>query len=241
MASSLGLATAGALAGALAPNGGELGLAPAPSVAEGISKYALPATAAFAVWGAGLGVAQWVVLRGRIRNAAWWAPATIVGWGLAGATIGTMTGGLGGELTTGGAYDAGGLGVFVSVLISILALGLIPPTSQWLILRPDAPTWGSFSVRFVIGLAIGGASGWVAATALGLTLPSGPAWVIVGGMVGAATGATAARPVLVQSRAPSEGRRRAIDIGRVAWGRGRSGHRQAEPKPTEVHEHRPSA
>lgn len=89
---------------------------------EGISNYALPATAAFAVWGAGLGVAQWVVLRGRLRNAAWWAPATIVGWGLAGATIGTTTGGLGGELSSGGAYDAGGLGVAVSLVISILAL-----------------------------------------------------------------------------------------------------------------------
>ncbi len=196
LASALGLAISGALAGSLAPNGGELGLTPAPSVAEGISNYALPAAAAFAVWGAGLGVAQWAVLRGRLRSAAWWAPATIVGWGLAGATIGTMTGGLGGELSTGGAYDAGGLGVSVSVLISILALGLIPPTSQWLILRPDAPTWGSFSIRFVIGLAIGGMSGWVAATAIGLTLPSGPAWITVGAMVGAVTGATTARPVL---------------------------------------------
>jgi hypothetical protein len=95
-----------------------------------------------------------------------------------------------------GCYDAGGLGVSVSVLVSILALGLIPATSQWWILRPNAPTWASFSVRFVVGLAIGGTAGWVAATALGLTLPSGPAWIVVGAVVGAATGATTARPVL---------------------------------------------
>ncbi|HEX6580483.1 MAG TPA: hypothetical protein VF195_06400 [Actinomycetota bacterium] len=90
-----------------------------------------------------------------------------------------MTGGLGGELNMGG-YDAGGLGVSVSVVVSILALGLIPATSQWLILRPNPPTWTSFSIRFVIGLAIGGASGWLAATGLGLTLPSGAAWIADG-------------------------------------------------------------
>jgi hypothetical protein len=196
LASTFGLAIAGALAGSLAPNGGELGLTPTPSVSEGISNYALPprqrSPYGVPVWG----VAQWVVLRGRLRNAAWWAPATIVGWGLAGATIGTTTGGLGGELSSGGAYDAGGLGVAVSLVISILALALIPPASQWLILRPNAPTWASFSIRFVIGLAIGGASGCLTATVLGLTLPSGPAWIVAGAMIGAATGAATARPVL---------------------------------------------
>ena len=49
IASCLGLGASGALAGALAPNGGEFGLAAAPSIAAGIRSYGPRATAAFAI------------------------------------------------------------------------------------------------------------------------------------------------------------------------------------------------
>src|SRR5262245_49051664 len=66
VASCLGLGASGAIAGGLAPNGGEFGLAGAPSVAAGIRNYGPRGLLAFAVWGAGLGLAQWVVVRNRI-------------------------------------------------------------------------------------------------------------------------------------------------------------------------------
>ena len=77
VASCLGLGASGALAGALAPNGGEFGLAAAPSLAAGIRNYGPRAVVAFAVWGAGLGFAQWTVVRNRIPGSGLWASMTI--------------------------------------------------------------------------------------------------------------------------------------------------------------------
>lgn len=193
-ASGLGLAISGAFAGALAPNGGEFGIESAHSVAAGIRNFGLPAALAFAVWGAGLGVSQWAVVHGRLPGARWWPATTIAGWALAGATIGTTTGALGGGLNA-GAHDAGSLGEVASVVASALAIGLIPATFQWLILRRSAQSWSAFSIRFVAGLSLGGLAGWGAASTLGLTLPSGPAWIVVGAAIGTAIGWTTAPPI----------------------------------------------
>ena len=163
-------------------------------MAAGIRNFGPPVAVAFSVWGAGLGVAQWTIVRGHFPGISWWPSATIGGWALAGATIGTMTGALGGRLNA-GAYDAGSLGEVASVVASALAIGLVPATFQWLILRRGAQSWAPFSIRFVVGLSLGGFAGWGAASALGLTLPSGPAWIVVGAAIGAAIGWTTARPV----------------------------------------------
>ena len=192
VASCVGLGTSGAVAGALAPNGGEFGLAGAPSVAAGIRNYAPRAVVAFALWGAGLGLAQWAVVRNRIPRSGLWAPMTIGGWALTGATIGVITGALGGGPA---AYDAGVLGGAVAVAVSLLAIGVLPATAQWVVLRRSPQTWGSYAARFVIGLAVGGLAGWLTGTASGLTFPSGPAWVVVGTGMGAAIGVATARPV----------------------------------------------
>jgi hypothetical protein len=196
--SSFGLAISGAVAGALAPNGGEFGLASAPSVEAGIRNYGPRAAIAFGVWGAGLGLSQWAVLRNRLPGSQWWAPATIGGWILAGSSIGVINGGVGGEPA---AYDAGGLGAAVAISASVLAIGVLPATAQWLILRHSSQTWASYTIRFDVGLAVGGLVGWSTGTAFGLTFPSGPAWVVVGLFMGAAIGSATARPVTVASDA----------------------------------------
>ena len=87
---------------------------------------------------------------------------------------------------------------------SALAVGLVPATSQWLILRRAGQGWASFSIRFVVGLSLGGLAGWGAASALGLTLPSGPAWLVVGAAIGTAMGWTTARPVARSITAAAE-------------------------------------
>jgi hypothetical protein len=192
VASGLGLGISGAAAGALAPNGGEFGMAAAPSVTAGIRHYGPPALLAFAVWGVGLGVAQWVVVRRRIPGSGWWAPVTAAGWALTGATIGVVIGGIGGGPA---AFDAGDLAVAFAVSFSVLAIGVFPATAQWLILRRGRQPWPAYMVRFVLGLAVGGVAGWVVGTVAGLTFPSGPAWVVVGSTMGAAIGAVTASPI----------------------------------------------
>src|SRR5262245_14402326 len=171
-ASCLGLAGSGALAGALAPNGGEFSQAGAPSVIAGIRNYGPPALLAFAVWGAGLGVAQWLVVRKRLPESGWWAPMTIAGWALSGGAIGVIVGGIGGGPA---AYDAGDLAALLAVSVSVLAIGSLPATGQWVILRRSHQQWPPYLIRFDVGLAVGGLAGWVVGTTIGLTFPSGPA------------------------------------------------------------------
>ena len=110
LVSALGFAVSGVLAGRLAASGGELPITLAPSVADGIRQYGPATMAALSTWGAGLGTMQWIVVRGRLEGAGWWAPATVTGWGVAGAVIGSLVGGLDGRQNA-GAHDAGLIGV----------------------------------------------------------------------------------------------------------------------------------
>lgn len=82
-------------------------------------------------------MAQWAVVRRRIPASGLWAPLTIGGWSLTGVTIGVITGALGGG----------------------------PATAQWLLLRRNSQTWGSYAIRYFLGLAVGGLAGWVTGTA----------------------------------------------------------------------------
>jgi len=173
----------------------------APSVADGIRQYGPATMAAMSTWGAGLGAMQWLVVRGRLEGAGWWAPATIAGWGAAGAVIGLSVGALNGRLSA-GAHDAGLIGVVMTVSVSILALGLIPPTFQWLILRRGTRSWASYSLRHAAGLVAGGVALWALASSLGLNLPSGPAWAVGGIAMGTSIGVATARPV-AQSLTPA--------------------------------------
>ena len=63
-----------------------------------------------------LGVAQWVVLRDKVRGAGWWIPITVAGWALAGFTG----------------------GVELSTPLDALAIVLLPPAATtlalWLLL-----------------------------------------------------------------------------------------------------------
>ncbi len=75
------------------------------------------------VIGAGIAVAQWLVLRRKVQQAVWWIPITIAGWALAG-----LMG-----------------GVELYRIVEILPVALIPPAATaaglWLLLdrRPAPP------------------------------------------------------------------------------------------------------
>ena len=68
------------------------------------------------VIGAGIAVAQWLVLRRKVQQAVWWIPITIAGWALAGL--------------------AGGVELYT--IVEILPVALIPPAATaaalWLLL-----------------------------------------------------------------------------------------------------------
>ena len=201
LASSIGVAVSGALAGRLAASGEDVAITFAPTVADGIRQYGPATTAAMATWGAGLGAMQWIVVRGRLEGGAWWAPTTAAGWGVAGAVIGSLVGALNGRLSA-GAHDAGLIGVVITVSLSLLALGLIPATFQWLILRRSTRSWTWYSLRHLAGLVAGGLALWALASSLGLNLPSGPAWAVGGIAMGTSIGVATARPV-AQSLTPA--------------------------------------
>ncbi len=90
--------------------------------------------------GASVGLAEWLVLRTRLP-AAWWAPATALGYGLAGAGAGAISGVMGGTVT-GMGPEHGVLGFTTGVVVSTIMLGLLPGTLQWILLRRRAQKAG---------------------------------------------------------------------------------------------------
>jgi hypothetical protein len=136
-----------------------------------------------AIFGAIVGVAQWLVLRQTIR-ARWWALGTCAGWGLAGVVMGFNAGG---SVSTIGP-DAGPLHpLFTFLLFPPLAVFLLG-AAQWLILRREfagAQWWlaangGGLLVGLVVGLVVAMLVPWLAPT----DFPSAQANGIVGAIAG---------------------------------------------------------
>lgn len=61
----------------------------------------MPGAVTLTLFGATLGIAQWLVLRSRVARAAWWIPISTCGWGLAAALSATP-----GVLPVFGSWDA---------------------------------------------------------------------------------------------------------------------------------------
>ena len=199
LANVVGFAVGGAIGGNIARAMGQ----PQYGV-EQTTEAVLTATrisgAALAVWGAAIGAAQWLVIRRELRLASWWIPATSAGWALAGVIAGILTGLMGGAVT-GVGRDVGAWGFVVAAAVGILALGFLPVTFQWVILRRQvegARRWllgaaGAFIVA--AGLAAGIVR-WGMVNVIGLLqpedFPSAKAWVAFGTVVGMIYGAMTA-------------------------------------------------
>jgi len=69
-----------------------------------------------------------------LRRVGWWVPAISAGWALAGVVAGILSGAMGGAVTDIG-RDVGVWGFIVAAGLGILALGFLPVTFQWMILR----------------------------------------------------------------------------------------------------------
>ncbi len=200
LANTVGLAAGGVIAGSLAETmQSHNGIA--TSTAEAVLIATRTAGVALAVWGAAVGTAQWLVIRGELRRVGWWMPATCLGWALAGVVAGILSGFLGGTVT-GVGREVGVWGFVVAAVLGILALGFLPVAFQWMVLRRQvgrAWRWvlgaaGAFVVAATVAAAV---VRWGLVSVVGLLrpedFPSARAWVWFGAVVGLVYGAMTGR------------------------------------------------
>ena len=109
--------------------------------------------AAWAIFGAIVGTAQWLVVRRSLR-AGWWAPATALAWGMSGIVTGFVAGG---SVSTIGPAE-GPIPPLLATLtvppLVVLLVGLVP----WLILRREfvgAGWWFIVNLAGLLGFAVG--------------------------------------------------------------------------------------
>ena len=141
------------------------------------------AAAASLVVGTALGVGQWLVLRRAIR-AALWAPATCVGWVLAGFLGVYPTGGSSWETLP----SAGPITPLIPPIVVLPIVIVLLSAGQWLVLRRDCTGAGWWPLVNVGALFSGLLVGFAAARALPFIaptdFPSTKALVIVGAVAG---------------------------------------------------------
>jgi hypothetical protein len=125
--------------------------------------------------GIALGTAQWLVLRGRIRQAAWWVPASTVAWYL-GLRMAALH-------EPGNLLWCGGLGGGIAgVLQSVILLRKTPLSALW------APASALLSI---LGWTVGVWVGWAA----GATLDS--LRLLLAGIAGGALFGVGSAPLLL--------------------------------------------
>jgi hypothetical protein len=139
--------------------------------------------AAGLIVGTALGIGQWLVLR-RVIRAALWAPATCVGWVLAGFVV---------SFTSGGASwrtlpAAGPITPLVPIVVVLPVVIVLLSAGQWLVLRRDCAGAGWWPLVNVGALVFALLTGFAAASALPFIattdFPSAKALVIVGAVAG---------------------------------------------------------
>lgn len=197
LANSLGFVVSGAAGGGIARAmsqpffGGRV-----TSPVEGARILAVNTAVALAVWGAGIGILQWLVLRELLKRAGWWIPATIGGWSIAGAVSGALSGAIGGAVTTIGG-DIGPIGFIIVAVVGILAVGFLPGAFQWLVLRRQVEGAGRWVSATAAGFALAGVAGFTVVRG-GLVMvgllrpedfPSAAAFVAFGAVMGPVYGA----------------------------------------------------
>lgn len=153
---------------------GNLGLSALSGVGDGESaSTAFPVAIApvFALGGAIIGAAQWLVLRGRIKRAGWWVLATAGGW---------MAGYLWSYLLFPSTSETA---TIVELLLPWLLYGLSAGLLQWLILRHFYHRSGLWVPTAGLAMVIG-TSGWLVGGTFGgtfLWLASGAfsGWILL--------------------------------------------------------------
>jgi hypothetical protein len=139
--------------------------------------------AAGLVFGAAVGIGQWLVLR-RVIHAAPWVPATCVGWALAGFLVGFNSGGSSWNTLP----SAGPITPLVPNIVVLPVIIAVLSAGQWLVFRRDCLGAGWWLLVNVGALVFALPIGFIAASALPLIaptdFPSAKALVIVAAVAG---------------------------------------------------------
>jgi hypothetical protein len=150
-----------------------------------------PVTAAsIGLFGAVVGILQWLVLRRLLPATGWWIAATAGGWAAAGAIDGTLSGFLSGTVT-GVGPGIGVLGFLLATVLGVAALGLLPGVLQSLVLRHrvEALNWSAAHlIALGAGFVVAFPAMLVVAGLFGFSVPSPQAWVIAGLLMGTVFG-----------------------------------------------------
>jgi len=197
VANTLGFATGGAIAGAIARAIGQPHYGVVTSTRDAVVIATRTAGVALAVWGTAVGAAQWLVIRRELRRVGWWIPATCAGWALAGVVAGILSGFMGGAVT-GIGRDVGVWGFVIAAVAGIVTLGFLPVTFHWMMLRRRvdlARRWllGAAGAFLVAAVVAAGVVRWGLVSVIGLLrpedFPSAEAWVSFGAVTGLLYGA----------------------------------------------------
>ena len=140
------------------------------------------------VIGAGIGIAQWLVLRRQGGRAGWWILASIIGFGI-GKVLGDQV--------------AANLGGLVGIALGGATIGLTAGALQWIELRRQGADPGMWVVASTIGWAVG----WLLIGSIDESSGApGAAGYVVGSLgatvAGVITGASLVR--LLRTRAPAQ-------------------------------------
>jgi hypothetical protein len=192
-ANAIGFVLGGALGGAVARAMEQPYEGTTSSPARGALILGVQAGVALGLFGLVIGVAQSLVLRGWVARAAWWAPATGLGWGAGGAVAGGLSGAIGGAVTDVGG-DSGVWGFVVAAAVGVAAIAVLPGALQALVAGRGARRWAGVGAA---GLGAGALVGFplmlFLGNVLGLGLPSATAWGIGGLVMGLASGSVTCR------------------------------------------------
>jgi hypothetical protein len=144
---------------------------------------AVSAAASWAIFGAIVGTAQWLVIR-RSMRADWWAPATALSWGLPGIVTGFTAGG---SISTIGPAE-GPIPPLLAVLVVPPLVVVLVGLGPWIILRRQFSGAGWWPIVNIAGILLGFAVGLVVAKLVPwLTptqFPSGQAFALMGAVAG---------------------------------------------------------
>ncbi|HEY3059273.1 MAG TPA: hypothetical protein VGL99_09900 [Chloroflexota bacterium] len=190
IANAAGSAIGGALAGGLVLAAEEPLVGTVRTQASAAAALAPVTAVSIGLFGALVGLVQWLVLRRWLPGTGWWIAATAGGWAAAGAIAGTLSGFLSGTVTHVGP-GIGILGYVVGTAGSVAAIGILPGLLQSLVLGHRIPglAWPAAHLTALgAGVVVAFPVMLVVAALLRLNLPSAQAWAVAGVLMGTVFG-----------------------------------------------------
>jgi hypothetical protein len=191
VANLLGFAAAGAVFGAVQRLHSQQYYGVVVTAPDAVRIEAVNVAESLTLFGALIGIAQWLVLR-RSGYSAWWAPVTVAGWSLTGAVVGAISGFAFGSISSIGPHRSMGVMVVAAAIVA-LVVAFLPSGAQWFVFRrrmPGVERWplvnlaglmaGLTTAAIVVRWALVDVVPWLTP----YDFPSAKALVCVGGVTG---------------------------------------------------------